>query len=129
MIEYLILNLIAAVPALLLALWRDKKLHQRKPEAMGFKWGYFTGFRILIVGIILLPLLAIGGASGDLAEDEAVGLLFFVVVVLLVPGVFIPLRHRWAWVLYTVCSMNPVLWMMNGSYIKHRWKEIRDDKA
>ncbi len=129
MAEYLILHLIAAVPALLLAFWRDKKLHQRKSDAMGFRWGYFTGFRILIVGIILLPLLAIARASGDLAADETLGCLFLVVVFLIVPGVFISLRHRWAWVMYTACSMNPVLWIINGSYIKHRWKEIRDDRA
>ena len=129
MTEYLIINLIVALPALLLALWRDKKLQERSPGALGFKWGYFTGFRILFVGIILLPFLAFGAATGDLSQDEAFGFGFLITVVLLVPGVFIPLRHRWAWILYTIGSMNPVLWMINGTYIKNRWKEIKTESG
>jgi len=129
MTEYLVINLIVALPALLLALWRDKKLHERHPSAMGFKWGYFTGFRILFVAIILLPFLVLAALSRDLTEDEVLSFSFLVIVVLLVPGIFILCRHRWAWILYTVCSMNPVLWIINGTYIKNRWKELREESS
>lgn len=127
MSEYLVINLIVALPALLLALWRDKKLHENNPDTMGFKWGYFTGFRILFVAIVLLPFLILAALSGDLSEDEVLGFFFIVVVVLFVPGIFILCRHRWAWILYTVCSLNPVLWIINGTYIKNRWKELREE--
>jgi len=129
MTEYLVINLIVALPALLLALWRDKKLHKRNPSAMGFKWGYFTGFRILFVAIILLPFLVLSALLGDLTEDEVLGFYFLVIVVLLVPGIFILCRHRWAWILYTVCSMNPALWIINAMYIKNRWKELREESS
>lgn len=129
MSEYLVINLIVALPALLLALWRNKKLCERNLNAMGFKWGYFTGFRILFVAIILLPLLVLAALSGHLTEDELLGFYFLVIVVLLAPGIFILCRHRWAWILYTVCSMNPVLWMINGTYIKNRWKELSEESS
>lgn len=125
MTEYMIINLIVALPALLLAMWQDKNLQERNSGALGFKWGYFTGFRILFVGMIILSFLALGAATGDLSQDEAFGFGFLITVVLLVPGVFILLRHRWAWILYTIGSMNPLLWWINGTYIKNRWKEIK----
>jgi len=125
--EYLVINLIVALPAFLLALWRDKKLRKSNPNAKGFKWGYFTGFRILFVAIVLIPFLILAALSGDLSGDEVIGFFFLVVVVLFIPGIFILCRHRWAWILYTICSLNPVLWIINGTYIKNRWKELREE--
>ena len=125
--------IVVSLPALLLlpllAFWRDKELHDRDPSVMGFKWGYFTGFRVLFVGVIYLFVLDRATASGEFPEHEVDAAEFWVTVVLFVPGVFILMRRRWAWVLYTIGSMNPALWMINGIYIKNRWEEIGAESA
>ena len=126
---YLIIILIVALPAILLALWRDKKLHEQNPNATGFVWGYFNGFGLFLFAIVLLLLLVFTMLSGEIPAGEALGFSFFVIVFCLVPGIFILRRHRWAWIFYTVCSVNPVLWIINGVYIKNRWNELKEESA
>ena len=48
---------ILSLPILALAVWQDKRLHKRNPAAVGFKWGYFSGFGLLFLGLVQILVL------------------------------------------------------------------------
>lgn len=123
---------ILLLPIWLLAVWQDKNLHRRNPAALGFKWGYFTGFRIVFLEILLVFLIAEivrRGRSIDNSDLFTGYILIEIILVVLftVCGIFILRRHRWAWIVYTVCTLNPFFWIINGIYIKNRWEEMKSN--
>ncbi len=120
------------LPFWLLAVWQDKNLHRRNPAALGFKWGYFTGFRILFLEIVLVFLIAEIARRSRLIQNNAhiegyILVEIILVVLFALCGIFILRRHRWAWIVYTVCTLNPFFWIINGIYIKNRWEEMKSN--
>jgi hypothetical protein len=118
---------LCALPAVFLAYWYDRRLHRTRPTTKAYGWGYFTGFQLVLAPLAVL----VGSVYGSLQTDG--GLLlkllafssFFSIF-----GIFILCRRvRWMWIIYTVLSMNPVLWLINAIYIKNRWKELGDEQA
>jgi hypothetical protein len=41
-----------------------------------------------------------------------------------ISGWFILKRRRWAWIIGSVLTFCPILWIANGSYLLRRWKEL-----
>lgn len=109
-----------------LAFRQDRLLHLRLPAAKSFKWGYYTGFGLVIGAPIaflgLLPMYLIQGDPEVLLPWMLLGIPYWIL------GVFILKRHRWAWIVYTVISISPWLWVINTVYIKNRWQELGDDR-
>ncbi|MGR3174409.1 MAG: tetratricopeptide repeat protein [Candidatus Scalindua sp.] len=121
---YLVINLIVALPALFISFKLDKKRANRYPNTLTFKWGYFTGARILMAStiIFILGILVIASGEPDLAEVNVA--MIGALSVLFIPGILILRRNRWAWIFYTIFSLNPLLWLINVIYIKKRWNEF-----
>lgn len=86
-----------------------------QPE-LGFAWWRFSGWATLILGT--LYLLATG-----LGEYKVVGALLLVLNIWL--GAAILSMSRWAFLLGTIASLNPILWVINGIYLKNRWNHPR----
>ena len=40
-------------------------------------------------------------------------------------GIFMYRRNRWVWLFGTLFSLNPLLWIVNGIYLRNRWAEMR----
>lgn len=45
------------------------------------------------------------------------------------PDSFVVKRRRWAWVVLTIASLNPILWIAHYFYVRHRWTELRRETA
>lgn len=121
---YLAINLIVALPALFISFKLDNKRTNRYPNTLTFKWGYFTGSRILMASTIItiLGIIIIASGEPDLAEVNVA--IIWALCVLFIPGILILRRNRWAWIFYTIFSFNPFLWLINSIYIKNRWNEF-----
>ena len=44
--------------------------------------------------------------------------------IIAVSGWFIIQRKRWAWVVGTIASLNPLMWIINYIYGRNRWREF-----
>lgn len=100
------------------AIW-SKENSGKRP----YRWGFFSGYgdiisSVFIVGATVICLL------GDVElEDGDYFLAFFFILMGLV-GVGVIKRMRVAFIIHTILSLNPILWVINGIYIKNRWKEL-----
>lgn len=84
-------------------------------EGLGFAWWTFQGWASLIVGtLICLSQLKDLGSFAVVLAAVNIGL-----------SVMIIRLSKTAFVIGTVLSINPILWIINGIYIKNRWRDPR----
>lgn len=118
---YFLLVEIVSIP---LAFYLEGKRKKTLPQAQPYKWGFFIG----CTGLAFAPV-----AMFSLYHVIFLGIrdLAFLVVGFLWPacmslfGAYTIKRRRWAWVLGTILSLNPILWGINGFYLRNRWAEFR----
>ena len=126
------LILIVVVP---LVLWdqakrADGRLKTNDPSLLPFKWGYLYGMAALWFGVIasigLLGALLPSPPYMPERPPDASALVSLVVwsMPLTISGFFVLRRKRWAWVLATLLSLNPVIWLINLVYGARRWREM-----
>lgn len=84
-------------------------------EQRGFTWWTFSGWASLIVGTGMF--LSLFKDSGVLAGTLA--------ILNICMSVWIILFSRTAFIVGTIVSLNPLLWIINGIYIKNRWNDPR----
>lgn len=113
--------LVVGVPT---ALVLEKRRAAANPEARTYAWGYYGGVCGLIAGSVGLLIIAAGllAASDESANTIGTGVLL--VAAYGVPGYFVIKRKRWAWIVHTLCTLNPILWLIDGIYGKNRWHEM-----
>lgn len=72
--------------------------------------------------MIYIPAgLMMGGIDG--LATAAYGLVFTVV------GAFMYKRRRWAWLVGTLLSLNPIVYIVNIIYLKNRWNEMTNEES
>lgn len=118
-----ILFALASVPAaFMLNGWQREK----HPELSSYKWGYYCGctgtFSYSVFAIF--QFLDALGSYGSHSKMLFLFSLAFAVASIVHVGII--KRNKWAFVLGTVLSLNPLLWVINGIYIKNRWSELKD---
>jgi len=100
----------------------DRRHRQLRPEHRPFGWGYLNG-----LGGFLTPLF-IAGQFGQ-TDPELGRIVLLVAVAIFWPLAILTLRrHGWGYVLLTVLSLNPVLWIINPSYIGNHWDEFTTER-
>jgi hypothetical protein len=93
--------------------------HQRlRPSLRPFGWGYFNG-----LGGFVSPFFV--AAQFGQADPGLARMVLLVAAAITWPLAVLTLRrHAWGFVLLTVFSLNPVLWIINFIYIDNRWSEL-----
>lgn len=107
-----ILFMLVSIP---MAFTMNKELHQEHPEVKPYAWGYYTGWMGSLGSTVISIFLLIAGEY----------LWAVVFLISAVANLFIIKRYRWAWVVGIVLQFNPILWVINGIYLKNRWAEMR----
>lgn len=115
------------IPSFILASWQEGIWEEKHPEKLGFGWGYFVVYNTLIGNVLIFGLIVWAGIS-----DENAG-LFFIGVALLASSATIAYfsvkRYRWALILSTILSINPLWMFINIFYFKNRWSEFRSETS
>lgn len=94
----------------------DKRHRRLRPNCRPFGWGYYNA-----LSCFLVPLLFPGQVDPSVA-----GIAFLVALCIYAPlGILTLRRNRWGYVVLTVFSFNPVLWVINAIYINNRWAEMK----
>jgi hypothetical protein len=114
---------IAIIPAIIISFIHENKRNKR-PEMANTKpytWGYYCGWIALIFGGegIAMTLLSISMGEFDVA---GYGLLSAGIMAL---GYGVIKRKGFAWIILIIISLNPICWIINGIYVKHRWSEFK----
>lgn len=115
---------IAAVPfAIAGAFYMDRRLRETKPDVLPYKWGYYNGWMGILTSIICAAIFfgSAATAHGKQSEYYAIGLLFLVLAMVGAGFVF---RNKWWATASIMAQFNPILWIINGIYIKNRWHEM-----
>ncbi len=88
------------------------------PDKLPFQWGYFRS----IMNIACLGVVPYAFGQGKDGVIIGVWMLSGGMC-----GLFMWKRQRWAWVLGTLLDFNPVSWIVNGIYLKNRWREMTEE--
>jgi ribosomal protein L40E len=80
-------------------------------EDIGFQWWTVWAWLGLVVGNLYL--------LGTLRD--AIGMALVLVAINSVLMVLILRFNKYAFLIATVASINPILWIINGVYLKNRW--------
>jgi hypothetical protein len=109
---------LAVIPAFVLENARSKR---SAGGTRPYTWGYFLGSWGVIFGVaIFLPTIF-------LTTDPAVIFPLFIASLLYaVSGYFVIKRRKWAWVVLTILTLNPILWIAHYLYGRNRWHELGD---
>ena len=92
--------------------------HRRmRPECRDFRWGYLNA----LCAIIHQPI-AIGIMFVNTNHSQIAWIIAFCIYMPL--GILTLRRNKWGYVLLTIISFNPLLWIINYIYISNRWKEF-----
>lgn len=79
---------------------------------IGFEWwGWWGSIGLVIGGLMIF-------AERDLSIYVKV-LLFAINSVLML---FVLFKNKYAFLISTILSLNPLIWIINGIYLKNRWK-------
>jgi S1-C subfamily serine protease/tetratricopeptide (TPR) repeat protein len=119
--------LVAVVASICIASSLEKRLKARLPATRPYMWGFFWGCSAVACGplaVVAALGMAVAGIDG---RWETFGLFLALTVwlaLIAVSGWFIIQRKRWAWVLGTAVSFNPIVWIINGIYAHNRWGEF-----
>ena len=106
------------------ALFMDERLHKKNPDALPYKWGYYNGWMGIIISVIYAAIFFISAADtyGRRSDEyAALGFLFLILAVISAGFIF---RNRWWSIASVIAQVNPLLWIINGIYIKNRWHEM-----
>ena len=116
-----ILCLAISIPA---AFTMNDSLHKKHPELKPYAWGYYIGWMGMLSwsAIGILQFMAASKTYGSRSDTFAVlGVIFIVAAI---AHFFIIKRNKWAWVIGIILQFNPILWIINGIYLKNRWDEM-----
>tara|TARA_B100000315_G_C14165830_1_gene402201 strand:+ start:192 stop:488 length:297 start_codon:yes stop_codon:yes gene_type:complete len=80
-------------------------------QDIGFKWWNIWAW----LGLTLGNLCMLGALS------ELVGLAVVLIVINTALMIMILKFSKYAFLIATVISLNPLLWIINGIYLKNRW--------
>jgi len=125
--------IVCIIASIVIAIKVGNVFDEKYPNLQPYKWGFFQGWVGLLTGGVLTILMLINPLLlfSDLKLSEDEGFRIFVTVfmavymsIMAIACLFIIKRKRWGWIVATILSLNPILWVVNGIYLKNRWKEL-----
>jgi NADPH:quinone reductase-like Zn-dependent oxidoreductase len=94
------------------ALVLNRRFQRRNPGKRPYRWGYYFSILSFIAGIGL-----------GVALESGVSAAIICAVAYAVLAWCSARRNRWAWVVLTIVSFNPLAWIINAVYFRNRWAE------
>ena len=80
---------------------------------IGFQWWTIWGWLGLTLGNLY--------TLGTLAEAKELAAILIVINTILM--IFVLRFNKYAFLIGTIISLNPLLWIINGIYLKNRWSQ------
>ncbi len=120
-VEPLSVLLGVATVSIVVALLLEARLKPRRAWGLPYVWGYFQGSSGLIAGSLAFVA---GLAGAEYGINSTVLTLILAGAIWAPAGYYVIRRRRWAWIVHTAASLNPVWWIANYLYARRRWSEL-----
>ncbi len=106
----------------------NRSLRKKQFDVRPYNWGYFVGWMgtLLFGAISIVHLFAATQTHGGRADFFYGSAL--ICIIASIAHFFIIKRNKWAWTIGIILQLNPVLWFINGIYVKTRWSEMNGIK-
>jgi hypothetical protein len=124
--NYVALVIIVALASVPAAFMLNGWQREKHPDLLPYKWGYYCGCTGTFSYSVFAILQFLAALDSYGSRSKTLFLLSMVFAVATSVHVAIIKRHKWAFVLGTILSLNPLLWVINGIYIRNRWSELID---
>jgi hypothetical protein len=106
---------------MLLARALNRRHLGRHPQCKPFAWGYFSALSSATTPLFF----ALGVSTNRDLDVTSQGVLLAIFLLLFLPPVVLTLRRsRVGFIWLTALTLNPLLWIINGIYLKNRWTEM-----
>ena len=105
--------------------WHGYNWKRSNPEKMGFRWGYFVTYSTaLFYIVVLVGLIALWLPNGAVATQ-----VYMVILLISITGVsYLAMKRiRWALIVITLLSLNPIWIIINVFYFSNRWAEFKSE--
>lgn len=117
--------LVIAGSAMVIAFVHGGSWNEKNPKKLGFVWGFFTIYNVLIGNVLLiLALLAYSIDEEDLGYFIVCSIALAVALLI---SYYAIKRRKWALVVSTLLSLNPLWILINIFYLKNRWIEFSEE--
>lgn len=114
-----------ALPAALISFVLEGRRKNTAPaNQLPFTWGYFVGMSGFLIGLYCALLAIYVAVAGEKDTAAGAALLLAIAAVFGPAGFYAVKRRKWAWVVTTIVSCNPVWWIANSVYGSNRWHEF-----
>jgi drug/metabolite transporter (DMT)-like permease len=120
----LILGLVALPAALVAFALEGRRKNVAPPNQLPYTWGFYIGMSGMLLGIYALFFAFYTSISGAENASISASVYLFFAAVWGPAGYFAIKRRKWAWVVSTIASCNPVWWIANSVYGHNRWNEF-----
>ena len=111
-----------------LAFAKERKRKTREPDASPFAWGYYFGYLSIWTALPVVALFMPANTEGRSFALISLAVIVVWTFAVVTSGIFILDRSRIAWVIGTLLSLNPVIWIVNAIYGAKRWTKFAGGK-
>lgn len=126
--EYLIMIIVCVVVTLPIAYSLNKRFKTENPDKLGYMWGFIQGTAPIVMSAILSVLFIVVHYN-QMYTSETVTIMMGVAFLRAAVAFGVIKRYRWIFIIHTILSLNIFLWIINGLYIKNRWKEMKYERV
>jgi len=112
------------------------------PHCLPYAWGYFRAYGVILSLIFIVGVLGFvvfhfhqEGESASaprlfFAEKSLANLIGYSIALLVYGPInyLVIKRKRWAYLVAIVLSLNPVMWIFEGIYLRKRWDELSPNR-
>ena len=123
----LFLALVTLPAALAAFVLEGRRKNAASSKDLPYTWGFYIGVNGLLCGIYSLFMAFYMSIQGTKNASSTAIVLLGLAAVWGPAGYFAIKRRKWAWVVSTIASCNPVWWIANSVYGHNRWDEFERD--
>jgi heme/copper-type cytochrome/quinol oxidase subunit 4 len=119
--------LVFVIVSIFACLKLGRRWEKDNPNKLGFKWGYFYIINTFLHSLALLSFL-----FGIALQEAEFGLIIFsltLLVALSASSYYSLKRKKFALIVSTLFTLNPLWMVINAFYLKNRWQEFTDEAA
>ncbi len=99
----------------------DQNIKKVNEEEVGFGWWNTWAW----IGLVIGNLYILGSANGN---SELISFAIVIILINTILMVMILRYNKYAFLIATILSINPLLWIINGIYLKNRWANKKVNK-
>ncbi len=116
-------NILLSLIAIPFARKAGRDFAAKYPDRRPFTWGFWNGYMVMSTGIASMLIYV---PSPEFPLDEKIGSIIYLGLYAWL-GWRVLSRRRHAFVWATILSVEWLLWIINGIYMRNRWGEFKTE--